>query len=182
MKATPSTASITGVSGQYVVDDHGLEYFEGTTVAVDAQMIYGANLKNKLERDVLTKSQQTLSAAEQNQVRKNIRSASEDDVSVINANLQSMFKYVYYSFSWTNLAAGAIKHIKASEFGFSTPPGYQVLGLARFTSGTVNCPVANVYPFATGSTTAMSIINTSNATQTGKKASIGIVYVKKGFM
>lgn len=182
VKATPSTASITGVSGQYVVDDHGLEYFEGTTVAVDAQTIYGANLKNKLERDVLTKSQQTLSAAEQNQVRRNIRSASEDDVSVINAKLQSMFKYVYYSYSWTNLAAGAIKHIKASDFGFSTPSGYQVLGLARFTSGTVNCPVANVYPFATGSTTAMSIINTSNATQTGKKASIGIVYVKKGFM
>lgn len=181
VKESITPVSISGLSGQYSVNDHGLEYFEGTTVAVDAQTIYGANLKNKLERDVLTKSQQTLSGAEQNQVRKNIRAAAVDDVTAINNKLNGMLKYVYYSYTWTGLAAGSIKHIKASDFGISTPSGYEVLGIGRFSSGTVNCPVANVYPFATGTTTAMSIMNASGATQNNKNASIGIIYVKKGF-
>jgi hypothetical protein len=44
------------IDGQYAADDHGLEYFTGTDLAVYAIIIYGNNLKNKLERDVLTKS------------------------------------------------------------------------------------------------------------------------------
>ena len=44
------------LSGMYAVDDHGLEYFTGSDIAVYAIIIYGNNLKNKLERDVLTKS------------------------------------------------------------------------------------------------------------------------------
>ena len=44
------------VDGQYDVSDHGLEYFTNTPIAVYAIVIYGNNLKNKLERDVLTKS------------------------------------------------------------------------------------------------------------------------------
>ena len=44
------------VDGEYTVCDHGLEYFTDTPIAVYAIMIYGNNLKNKLERDVLTKS------------------------------------------------------------------------------------------------------------------------------
>jgi hypothetical protein len=45
------------IDGDYTVSDHGLEYFTGTDIAVYAINIYGNNLKNKLERDVLTKSQ-----------------------------------------------------------------------------------------------------------------------------
>jgi hypothetical protein len=45
------------VDGQYTVSDHGLEYFTGTDIAVYAVVLYGNNLKNKLERDVVTKSQ-----------------------------------------------------------------------------------------------------------------------------
>ena len=44
------------IDGQYTVSDHGLEYFTETPIAVYAIVIYGNNLKNKLERDVLTKS------------------------------------------------------------------------------------------------------------------------------
>jgi len=44
------------IDGQYDVNDHGLEYFTGTDVPVYAIVIYGNNLKNKLERDVVTKS------------------------------------------------------------------------------------------------------------------------------
>jgi len=70
-RATPVQYSIS-VDGGYTASDHGLEWFTGTDQAVYAETIYGANLKNKLERDVLTISQQTLSAADQAQVRKNI--------------------------------------------------------------------------------------------------------------
>lgn len=45
------------VDGEYTANDHGLEYFTDTPIAVYAIIIYGNNLKNKLERDVLTKSQ-----------------------------------------------------------------------------------------------------------------------------
>ena len=45
------------LDGQYAVSDHGLEYFTDTDVSVYAIVIYGNNLKNKLERDVVTKSQ-----------------------------------------------------------------------------------------------------------------------------
>lgn len=77
VKESASTSAISGLSGQYVVDDHGLEYFDGTAVAVETQTIYGANLKNKLERDVLTMSQQTMTDAQKDQVLQNIGISQE---------------------------------------------------------------------------------------------------------
>jgi len=44
-------------SGEYSVDDHGLEYFTDTSIAAYAVVVYGNSLKNKLETDVVTKSQ-----------------------------------------------------------------------------------------------------------------------------
>ena len=61
-----------GIDGAYDADDHGLEMFTGTTQAVYAVMIYGNNLKNKLEVDVLTISGQTLSDAQKGQVQENL--------------------------------------------------------------------------------------------------------------
>jgi hypothetical protein len=70
-RETPVTYSID-VDGDYDAFDHGMEFFTGTVQAVYAQTLYGQNLKNKLERDVLTISQQTLTAAQRSQVRANI--------------------------------------------------------------------------------------------------------------
>lgn len=67
------------VSGEINVDDHGLEFFTGTEVGVNSQILYGNNLKNKLERDVLTISQQTLTAGQKEQVRQNIGASTEND-------------------------------------------------------------------------------------------------------
>ena len=61
-----------GIDGNYTAYDHGLEMFTNTEEKVLANSIYGNNLKNKLERDVLTISQQTLNESEQAQVRTNI--------------------------------------------------------------------------------------------------------------
>ena len=70
VRASAVTTSIS-ISGEYKASDHGMEIFAGD-VAVSAQTIYGVSLKNKLERDVLTMSQQTLTAAQKQQVQENI--------------------------------------------------------------------------------------------------------------
>lgn len=40
----------------YRADDHGTEFFTSTEAPVYSEILYGQNLKNKLERDVVTKS------------------------------------------------------------------------------------------------------------------------------
>lgn len=77
--ANPVTTAIE-LDGSYTSSDHGIEYFDGTDVDVLAHSLYGSSLKNKLERDVLTVSQQTLTDAEQAQVRTNIGAGSAADV------------------------------------------------------------------------------------------------------
>ena len=52
--------------------DHGLELFTDTEVDVYAQTLYGINLKNRLERDILTISQQSLTDAQKAQVQSNL--------------------------------------------------------------------------------------------------------------
>lgn len=64
-----NTISIDNTVDAY---DHGIEYFTGTSVPIYTQTLYGINLKNRLERDVVTISQQTLSASEQSQIATNL--------------------------------------------------------------------------------------------------------------
>lgn len=68
------------LDGEYTVSDHGEEMFLGTTVPVIASSLYGNDLKGKLRRDVLTISQQTLTAAQQEQVRENLNVPSFSDL------------------------------------------------------------------------------------------------------
>ena len=63
------------VDGEYEVSDHGLEYFTDTPIAVYAIVIYGNNLKNKLERDVLTKSQDLVNNLTTNDATKALSAA-----------------------------------------------------------------------------------------------------------
>ncbi len=66
-----STSSFS-LDGQFDVNEHGLEFFTGTEVEVGTEISYGASLKDKLERDVLQISQQTLTTDQKNQVRQNL--------------------------------------------------------------------------------------------------------------
>ena len=77
----------TGLTGEYDANDHGLEMFTGTSIAVYAVVVYGNNLKNKLEVDVVQLSAQTLTSSQQTQVRTNIGAASASDVSTLSGNL-----------------------------------------------------------------------------------------------
>ena len=65
------------IAGQYTVNDHGLELFTGTSVAVEAATLYGQNLRDKLRTDVLTISQQALTPAQQAQVQANIGASAK---------------------------------------------------------------------------------------------------------
>lgn len=180
VKPTPSSYSIEA-SGAYSADDHGTEYFVGTSVPAEAVTIYGINLKNKLERDVLTISQQTLTASQQTQARKNIGAPSVSDVNVINTNLASLFKYKYYEKTIASLANATGTRMSASDMGFSTPSGYKPLALVRYTSGTYKVATSYVNILATGDTNAIGIFNSSGSTQTSFKIGVGILYVKTGF-
>lgn len=84
--AAPVSTGIS-ISGVYTANDHGLEYFTGTTVPVITEFLYGNNLKNKLERDVVTISAQSLNNAQKTQVRTNIGAASAADVSSLSSQL-----------------------------------------------------------------------------------------------
>lgn len=77
-----TTYDIT-LDGGFTAYDHGTEYFTDTEVEVDAQTIYGMNLKNKLERDVLTISAQSLTTAQKAQARTNIGAASAAEIGTV---------------------------------------------------------------------------------------------------
>ena len=79
VRSSATTSSIS-VNGAYTSDDHGMEYFTSTEASVGIEVLYGNNLKNKLERDVLTISQQNLSDGQKSQARNNIGAASQTDV------------------------------------------------------------------------------------------------------
>ena len=84
-RATADVTALSGIlaiSGNYTVNGHGLELFEGSTAPVGALTTYGIDLRNKLERDVATLSQQTLTDAQKKQVRENIGAVSEQECRV----------------------------------------------------------------------------------------------------
>lgn len=88
VRLSPVTYTVD-LDGEYDVSDHGLEMFLGTNVPVTASSLYGQDLKGKLRRDVVTMSQQTLTAAQKAQVRENIGAASEAEV-----KYDSGFQYI----------------------------------------------------------------------------------------
>ena len=97
-KASATVTALTStlaINGAYTVNSHGLEMFDGTTVPVGGMTSYGVDLKNKLERDVATLSQQTLSAAQQQQVRNNIGAAGSDDLANSVNGIYSRFSFDY---------------------------------------------------------------------------------------
>lgn len=74
VRASEVTAAIT-VEEEYAVSEHGIEFFDGSDIEIYAEILYGANLKDKLKRDVVTISQQELTSGQQAQVRENIGAA-----------------------------------------------------------------------------------------------------------
>ena len=74
-----SVISAITIDTTYNVSEHGLEWFTETTLPVITEILYGKNLRDKLERDVLTISAQTLTEEEKAQARTNIGAMSQAD-------------------------------------------------------------------------------------------------------
>lgn len=107
------------LDGSFVAFDHGVEYFTGTEANVETQTIYGVNLKNKLERDVLTISAQSLTTAQKAQARTNIGAASAEEIGTVpsgqtvegqiaslNSNFTPSVVAVQPFGQWTNYTGG----------------------------------------------------------------------------
>lgn len=90
VRVTPVTEDISDIDGQFTASDHGIEMISGTEVPVTALVLYGNNLKNKLERDTITISEQTLTSEQKAQVRTNIAAASVADVTTLNSNIGNL--------------------------------------------------------------------------------------------
>ena len=86
VRLLPQTYAIN-LDGEYTVNDHGTEMFLGTSIGVTVSSLYGNDLKNKLRRDVLTISQQTLTSAQQAQVQANLGVPSQAEVDALNSNI-----------------------------------------------------------------------------------------------
>ena len=80
VNASETAYDILNESGNYTASDHGMEFVDGTSVPVFVQTLYGQNLVDKLRTDVLTISQQTLSSAQQAQVKSNLGFANQSSV------------------------------------------------------------------------------------------------------
>ena len=90
VKESPDSYTIA-IDGEYTVSDHGTEIFIGTTVPVKATAIYGNDLKGKLRRDVLTISQQTLTAPQKAQVKENLGFATNAEIAIVDAKTISIY-------------------------------------------------------------------------------------------
>lgn len=92
VRVAPATYTIS-LSGEYTCSDHGLEMFMGTSIPVTASSLYGNDLKGKLRRDVLTISQQTLTAAQKSQVKSNLGFANQTDLDALNSKIDDKLDY-----------------------------------------------------------------------------------------
>ena len=123
VRETPETYSFT-LDGAYTAADHGIEFFTGTSVACYANMFYGQNLKDKLRTDVVTISAQSLSSAQQTQVRTNIAAASQADLTTLSDHIATLDARARLTdFSLTTLQAAVADGCNLAKYGLK--PGDQ---------------------------------------------------------
>lgn len=130
VRVAPATFTIS-LSGEYTCSDHGIEMFVGTSIPVTASSLYGNDLKGKLRRDVLTISQQTLTAAQKSQVKSNLGFANQTDLDALNSNVATSSDFVLSDFEAvktkleelaSNLSAGQSKLVRICYTGTYTQP------------------------------------------------------------
>ena len=181
------------VNNQYTSDDHGLEYFTGTDVDVYSWVVYGNNLKNKLERNVLTIGQQTLSSSEKTQVLSNIGAASSSALSTLQTTVNGKQNTLSTS-TKTHTGLNGIS-VYGRKYGAIVNIYMSGTATAQINSGTTIATLDSAYrPVRTqeviGSTSAstivMFIINTDGtitcrehiaSTSTNKYPRVAVTYI-----
>ena len=162
------------LENQTEVDSHGIEFFTGTNWEVGTEIAYGASLKDKLRRDVLTISQQTLSEEQKAQVLENI--GADAMVAPIQAVLSEAFKLVEKTCSVAAVNAGKTKGLTAAAFGFEEIEGYTPVAVVRYSTGTsALCPYG-ILPTLNG--TVMSLRNVTTSATSAATATVRMLYVR----
>ena len=169
-RTVPLTHSIQ-VEGAYTVSDHGIEFIRGEGVP-RITTLYGNNLRNKLERDVLTISAQELTDAQKAQVQANI------GISGGGSGADGILTVRTYSKSYT-VASGDVASITLDmDSGQSAiPDGFEALCIYSYNSGLRYLYVTAINPTSTNGKPTMSVYNSSSSSQT-RTASMTIFYIK----
>ena len=163
--------STLAINGAYTVNSHGLEMFDGATVPVGSMTSYGVDLKNKLERDVATLSQQTLTDQQKKQVRDNIGAAAV-------ADFNGLFKMKRFSLSNLSFTAGETKIITKEQLGISVPSGYVYFCMAGVDLGSKYLALAR---FNGAYNNVIYVSNPTNASRSPVSITVDIMYIKSGF-
>jgi hypothetical protein len=163
-RASADVTALSGVldiNGSYTVNGHGLEMFEGSTVPVGAWTRYGVDLRNKLERDVLTISQQTLTDDQKKQARDNIGAIGGSDfASLLGQN-----------FLVENVSVASQQSLESNKFATYektvSKSGYVPIGLVGHTySGAGSTAVISCRAYMSGNTIKLSVRNIGGNTAT----------------
>ena len=166
----------TGVSGAYSVNDHGMEYYTQTTVAVESQSLYGQDLKNKLRRDVLTISPLTLTEQQKEQVL--AYTGATDAIETAKNEAISMFDDCIRITSHSkakSIGASGTGSFSATDLQITPIEDFSMLAIQYYSTGN-----KLVYPYAVNlvtSGTVMSVKNTSSNAQTAT-AKVRIVWIR----
>ena len=170
--------AVTGVHDSFDADDHGIEFIDGTDAPVMVVAQYGQDLKGKLQRDVLTVSQQALTEEQQAQARDNIGALNGADVTGM---LQKLVLLKTYSKNVSTIAGGAVVSYTASQMGASTPSGYRCIGLVRQFCSSASVVIISYRLDNTGSNTYLTIQNNANAAVTNFSVNLTVAYMKSGY-
>jgi len=176
VQASATTTSLTNtlaVTSTYTANGHGLEMFEGTDIAVGAGCLYGLDLKNRLERDVVVKSTDIADNLTTNDSQK-VLSAKQGKI--LNDRCQDMFKTVTYTYKYT-AAANSNVIITKTNLGMTTPSGYKILALRGAYTGSKYVSLCCADPT---SNNAMYVYNATNSQRPDITAKMIVTYVKTG--
>ena len=93
----------------------------------------------------------------------------------------ALFKTATYTYSYSNLAAGATILVTGSDLGVSTPTGYAPIGFVTCHSGLRYVDVIWMDATATGSNNVIVLYNHSTSARTGT-ATVTILYARTGLI
>jgi hypothetical protein len=177
-KQTADSFDIT-ISGAYTVNGHGTEFFNGTSVAVTVSSLYGQDLKDKLKRNVLTISQQTLTDSQKQQVRQNIGAAQESVLAELLEKLTApIIKKVYTA--TVKVPANGTANVTGDMLKMETPTGYEPFAFAEIRSSSHLFTFSRMNALSVGSDIVLTLHNLS--TERNATVIITVSYIKSDFL
>ena len=171
---TAEATSSFDLDNQYEANEHGIEFFTGTNAPVGSEIAYGASLKDKLRRDVLTISQQTLNADQKAQVQENI--GVKDTIAGITSVLNKAFKFTSHTYKYS-CAASSNVNITATNLGITEQAGYKLAAIVKAYTGYKTLVFYQIQA-ALGSSNVLSIKNTTSSAANDKTAQVICMWVR----